>query len=170
MFSHSTFIAHLESVLMCSLHWLGTSVRALWIARSSAVLLDCCMFRPIGAAVFRGSSGPNHTPSLAWVFASPFLLQDPSVYTTMSSGFVLAASLVAWVLDLLYVLLRILKFSCMSPVEVILGLKNFTLSGFLIAYLLATLVSLWVGSLFVGGVACGLNFGGRRFIGLFASL
>src|SRR5258708_38357312 len=31
MFSHSTFIAHLESVLICSLHWLGTSAKALWI-------------------------------------------------------------------------------------------------------------------------------------------
>src|SRR5260221_12219256 len=136
---------------MCSLHWLGTSVRALWIARSSAVLLDCCMFWPIGAAVFHRSSGPNHTPSPAWAFTSLFLLQDPSVYTTMSLGFVLAASLVAWVLDLLYVLLRILKFSCMSLVKVILGLKNFTLLGFLIVYLLATSVSSWVGSLFVGG-------------------
>ncbi len=109
------------------------------------------MFWPIGAAVFHRSSGPNHTPSPAWAFTSLFLLQDPSVYTTMSLGFVLAASLVAWVLDLLYVLLRILKFSCMSLVEVILGLKNFTLLGFLIVYLLATSVSSWVGSLFVGG-------------------
>ncbi len=64
MFSHSALIAHLESVLMCSLHWLGAIVRALWIASSSGVLLDCCMVRPTGAAVFRGSFGPNHTPSL----------------------------------------------------------------------------------------------------------
>ena len=139
------------------------------MASSSAVLLDCSMFRPTGAAVFSGSFGPNHTPSPARASTSPFLLQDPSVYTTMSLGFVLAVSLVAWVLDLLQGLPRILKFSYISPVEVMLELKSLTLLGFPTACLLVASVSSWVCS-FSLGVVCGLNFGGRRLISLFASL
>src|SRR5260370_39429219 len=86
MFSHRAFMDHSESVLIWSLASLGASFNAVWIARSSAVLFDWIMFFPTGALIFLGSFTPNHTPTPAFAFLSPFRLQEPSVKMMQSGG------------------------------------------------------------------------------------
>ena len=68
-----------ESVLMWSLARFGVSFRAVWIAKSSAVLFEWVTLLPIGALVFLGSFRPNHTPRPALALVSPLRLQEPSV-------------------------------------------------------------------------------------------
>ena len=109
-------------------------VRALWMVRSSAVLLDCCRFLPTGAAMFWASLGPNHTPSLAWASTSPLFIHKLSVDAVMSSRFVSLSSFVAWVVRLFSGFPSILKFLWILPFEDVLRLKIFTLSGFPIAW------------------------------------
>src|SRR5258708_1621418 len=70
------FIAHWESVLMWRWLVFGVSVRALWIASSSPVLLDWDMFFPTGVALFLGSFGPNQMPIPAWVLVLPLRRHD----------------------------------------------------------------------------------------------